>query len=151
VEPDARAYAKLLVNCPDCTCINAAVSSTVGALTMWSCEDSLLTTSSRDNKVKWSGRGCRFDAELLVPTISIFDLVRRVPLIDLVSIDTEGTSHEIFAAMRYFFKPLIWVIEVDTLEQRGEVEGWAPHNGYVVLLRNLENLVLGLRSAYCGG
>jgi FkbM family methyltransferase len=141
VEPDARNFAKLCENVPLGMHLNVAIKPGASAtVPLWQCTDGLYTTLSEINKSKWAKLG--FAEPVLVQALSVQQLLQLIATPSLVSIDTEGTSHEIFKALRGLLQPTAWVVEVDNMSQRVEVDLWAKANRYDVALSTPENLVL---------
>jgi FkbM family methyltransferase len=140
VEPDARSFAKLCENVPLGVHLNVAIASKSVTVPLWQCTDGLYTTLSEINKSKWAKLG--FAEPVLVQALSVQQLLQLIATPSLVSIDTEGTSHEIFLALRGLLQPTAWVVEVDDMSQRVEVDLWAKANRYYIALSTPENLVL---------
>ena len=119
--------------------VHGAVGVTSGISTFWNCPTSFSTTEA-SNRDKFIHEG--FSHMFYVPTISLDKLIfGLMASIDFLSIDTEGTSMDLFKAFLAagFCRPRCICVEHDG--RREEVLGIAEMNGYRSLYINEENLV----------
>jgi len=125
---------------PKVKLVHAALGLTNDLSPFWSNPASFSTTLE-SNRDKFIHEG--FSPKFYVPTITWDKLIFQLPIasIDVLSIDTEGTSMDLFRAFLAggFCRPRCICVEHDG--RRDEVLGLAEMNGYRSLYINEENLV----------
>lgn len=151
VEPSPRAFIVLKDRHgenPNLTLVHAAVGMDYGLAKFW--EESTIggfSTTEETNRAKWQHLAA-FAQPFYVPMVPVSALLRDFPgPIDFLSIDTEGTSVDLF--LTYPFEagnqPKVVCVEHDG--RIGEcvchAEGW----GYREIARNAENLVFAVGAA----
>lgn len=158
VEPSPRAFIALRDrhgSNPKLTLVHAAAGGDYGLVKFW--EESTIggySTTEQANRVKWRHL-VAFAPPFYVPMIPVSSLLHNFPgPIDFLSIDTEGTSVDIFLAFPFGGglverfggnepKPRAICVEHD-----GRIDECLRHAqswGYQEVSRNAENLVFVLR------
>lgn len=139
VEPSPQSFVKLHAlhgNNPKLTLIHAAVGLTYGLTPFWDGPIGYSTTEPA-NLRKWQHLG--FAESFLVPLIALRAIERHLPTIDFLSIDTEGTSVELFLNFEFISHPRLICVEHD-----GEItkcQLYAARMGYTPIAQNAENLI----------
>lgn len=126
----------------------------------WSCDDVVSTTEEEHHK-RWSGAGSgfgpaagkvEFHHDYYASQVTVRELMDTFPqlkVVDVVSIDTEGTSADIFFWFPFdICRPRVICVEHDNQESR--LEEFARHLGYEVVYRNVENLLFVRRDNVAG-
>lgn len=143
VEAGLHAFIKLLENHggnDKITLIHGAVGVNGAALQQfWNCPTTFSTTE-KGNYNKFIHEG--FSPQYWVPTLSLSTIMAVAGSIDVLSIDTEGTSVEIFKAFTSigYAKPRCICVEHDG--RVDEVLGHAAMYGYRQIMGNEENIVM---------
>jgi hypothetical protein len=120
--------------------IHAAIGPSDDWKQFWNCATTF-STSEQGNYNKFIHEG--FGPKYVVPIIGIRTLLNYLdPLapINVVSIDTEGTSVDIFRSMVAVWNPPVICVEHDNRPEAWEIGKQA---GYLVLMQNEENIVFG--------
>ena len=124
--------------------VHAAVGVSHRLAPFW--EAGLLSTSEARNYMNWRGQ-VEFSEPFYVPQATVVELVDEFPaILDggkllVVSIDTEGTSVEIFERWPWDrVKPLVIVLEYD--DRLDRVTALADGLGYTISYTSAENVVL---------
>lgn len=100
-EPDPNAFKKLLANCPDGNCINAAVGLTTGSSVLFSSDSHLTPDDTGLLSTTKESEMSRFPNQNFTPVpcelITFADLLDRteITFVDFISIDAEGMDYEI--------------------------------------------------------
>lgn len=143
VEAGLQAFLKLLENYQNndkVTLVHGAVGLDRGLVPFWNCPTTFSTTESR-NHDKFIHEG--FSKRFYVPALTLEQLWHGVcPFaIDVLSIDTEGTSVDLFKAflMGGFCKPRCICVEHDG--RTDEVLTFAAQYGYRTIMQNEENWI----------
>lgn len=152
IEPDPIAFSKLQslhgYN-KNITLLNCAVNRHRNGYIIeqfWSAsrpEASVYSTTEPQNMVKWEHESTFYPSHYVV-SIGFMDALKLAKSrIDFISIDTEGTSYDIFNGfMEYLYGrggPLCFCVEHD--EKREECRLSARRAGYVQIAENRENLM----------
>jgi FkbM family methyltransferase len=145
VEPSMNAFTALrrrYADNPRIQLVHAAVGCVRGLVKFWESPDAVSTTSEKHREV-WESAAA-FQEPYYVAQVTIPDLLNLPSLrsLDLVSIDTEGTSSEIFA---HWFtlsipKPKVFIVEYDFRDE--ELALLAKGAGFDSAYKSNENLVL---------
>lgn len=143
VEPGLEAFQALLKNHGDkeaITLVHAAVGTERGMSKFWNSPTSYGTTE------EWSRDRCKlmseFSPAFFVPVITFDDLWQWVPgmPVDMLSIDTEGTSVDLLMAFPIeICRPKVVCVEHDSRFE--ECRKWATDNRYFAHMANEENVV----------
>jgi FkbM family methyltransferase len=144
VEPSPWIFSNLLKRHggnPGLALVHAAVGLEYGLTRFWDSarQDGLSTTEERQREQRaWQAD---FGNPFVIPVIPLSAILERFPgPVDVLSIDTEGTSVDLFLAFPLAEKlPLVACVEHD-----GRIEecmDFASNCGYRVATRNAENLV----------
>lgn len=146
VEPSIIAFSHLLRKYggnPQIRLVHAAIGKGWSLSLFWD-QPSVegFATTEPSNRIKWSERGQKFLPDYYIPEIPLsWIFLMFGPSWDVVSIDTEGTSVDIFRTWPLAtFRPLVFIVEHD-----GQIESCLDHaeiHGYELLERNAENLIL---------
>ena len=116
-----------------------------GYLVKLEASDDAFSTDVRENFDKWRATK-HFRGSIQVPVISLDYLLSFFPLFDFISIDTEGTSVDLFAEMiRLYVRPRCVVVEHDL--RFGDLDRAARIGGYRLLHENTTNRVYELVGA----
>ena len=119
-----------------------AVVATTNYLAPMTVSDDALSTIRASNVEKWKSQA-NFLGRVFIPTLTVADLARQFGPFDFVSIDSEGTSADLFLdLMRQRIMPRCVCVEHD--DRVIEVQSIATQNGYKVTWANQENLVMVL-------
>lgn len=143
VEAGLDAFQKLLAKhggSPKVALIHAAIGPVDELKPFWNCATTF-STSEQGNYNKFIHEG--FSQKYFVPVLSVVELLRYLqPMIpfDVVSIDTEGTSTDIFQQLVKRVQPKVVCVEHDNRKETWEIGAQA---GYRVLMQNEENIVFG--------
>lgn len=149
VEPSPRAFLELQKRHgtnPHLTLVHAAVGLGYGMSKFWdgpSAEG--YATTEESNRAKWQHLAV-FENPFYVPLIPVSEILREFPgPIDFLSIDTEGTSTELFLGFPLdSIRPKALCIEHDG--NLSECLTWASYWKYKEVARNAENLVFVLEN-----
>ena len=142
VEAGLHAFIKLLENYSSndkVTLVHGAVGLGSGITEFWNCPTTFSTTLA-SNRDKFIHEG--FSGRFFVPILPLHSLVINLcHSIDVLSIDTEGSSMDLFRAFLTMglCRPRCICVEHDG--RRDEALGIAEMNGYRSLYLNEENLV----------
>lgn len=122
--------------------MSAAVTVEQGSWVRLCISDDAVSSTEPTNIEQWKGRA-NYLGYMTVPGVTIADILNRSGKFSFVSIDTEGTSIDLFKQLiaTEMFPPCI-VVEHDGRE--GEAIDAAQARGYKLLYRSAENLVFGL-------
>lgn len=149
VEPSPRAFVKLQelhgAN-PKLVLIHAAVSLSHDLAPFWDGPSALgYSTTEEGNRIKWDHL-CAFENQFWMPTLPLMDLMPFVmglgylSSFDLLSLDTEGTSVQLFQSFPFsMVKPRVVCVEHDGLIP--DCQAVADRYGYREIARNAENLI----------
>lgn len=141
VEPGLEAFQSLLRNHGGnerVTLIHAAVGTTPGLAKFFN-NPSTYSTTEEANRKKF-GHTEKFSRYFFVPPITFDDLVPWLHGMEMLSIDTEGTSVDLLLAFpTHTYRPKVVCVEHDTRLQ--ECKDWSVRNGYSALMANVENLI----------
>ncbi len=143
IEPGLDAFQELLRNYaewPSIALIHAALVTSRQGLTPFFNNPTFYSTTEPSNMEKWAS-GQQFSRVFFVPTITYDDLAPWMAGVEMVSIDTEGTSVDLLHAFpidRY--RPTVFCVEHDSRMQ--ECKEWARKHGYLVATCNAENVVM---------
>jgi FkbM family methyltransferase len=139
VEPNPSAFLKLLElyeREPKASLVNAAVGLEWGLVPFWQTED-MLSTTDIEHMELWRRGGYPFHEPYFVPVVPMQYILNGLGPFDLISIDTEGTSHALFDwALAH--NPRVLVIEHDKHANWMKTKAY----GYRVVHENTLNLVL---------
>lgn len=144
VEPGLEAFQKLLKNHgdnPNVILIHAAVGADLLHLSKFWDNHETFSTTLESNRDKFIHEG--FSQQYWVPAIWIVAVLMKFPgRMDVVSIDTEGTSVDLFKAFPFHMaRPCIFCVEHDN--RLKECQDFAAHMGYKVIMQNEENFIFG--------
>lgn len=118
----------------------AAVSLEPAYLRMRVSDDGV-SSDDTSHTNKWQAAGSKFHGELLVPTVTLDQIALWFGGFDFISIDTEGTSVDLFLRMLALeWRPGCICVEHDG--RTVEAIGAAMAAGYTVALLNACNLVV---------
>src|ERR1700688_110743 len=141
VEPGIKAFADLLklhgAN-KNLNLVHAAVGTPDGIVPFWDSDDSVGTTDYR-HVIKWQ-KVTKFNGIFYTQQVSLPELLARFPIldqVDVVTIDTEGTSFENF--LHYPFsghRPKVFCIEYD--DHRQKILDFIAHLKYHVVYESAE-------------
>lgn len=141
VEPEPRAVLRLIKEYGSdnrVKIISAAVGYEQGLTQLWATEDATATTSEKHFQ-KWSAE-CKYDAKIVVPTVTLAQITNWYDAFDMVSIDVEGHSANLFVQMfELGWEPKCIVVEHD--DRMTELCMRASQRGYTMLLANGTNAV----------
>lgn len=147
VEPGLEAFQKLLENYrleSRILLLHAALSNHKGIIPFWS-NDSTYSTTTFGNVQKFSEQG--FSRRFFIPTISWNQLLdfTNVAEVDLLSIDTEGTSLELLDSFPFYrVQPKIIVVEHDQMQDL--CDRVASNHFYRLAYANEENCIYTLNT-----
>jgi FkbM family methyltransferase len=116
----------------------AVVTRDIGKLVRLEISDDAFSTTEEENSQIWAEKG-GFFAKIWVPSISVKSLLKNGWEPDFVSIDTEGTSGEVFAELVQLCRPRCICVEHDGNVQVLSVI--AQHRGYQVIPMNVNLIV----------
>jgi FkbM family methyltransferase len=141
IEPSPKAVRGLACVYKDVanvTVISAAVGLAAELIELQISDDAVSTEVPRE-AARWAGS---YIGRLLVPAITIADILLRFGAFDFVNIDTEGTSVDLLRVLLQteMFPRCICVEHNDRI---GEALTLAQNRGYRLLYKSAENLVLG--------
>jgi FkbM family methyltransferase len=144
VEPSPWIFSDLLKRHggnPELALVHAAIGLEYGLTRFWDStkQDGLSTTEERQREQRaWQAE---FGNPFVIPVVPLRALLERFPgPVDVLSIDTEGTSVDMFLAFPLAEKlPRAVCVEHDG--RIGECMDFASSCGYRVATRNAENLV----------
>lgn len=146
VEPSPRAFLKLQElhgDNPKLTLVHAAIGLNPRLEKFWDGPKALgYATTEEGNRAKWEHL-CSFQRPFYVASLDLLDFLRQIdnPPFDFLSIDTEGTSVDLFLAYRFpATYPKVLCVEHDgripeCIERANELR-------YEEVCRNAENMVL---------
>ena len=121
----------------------AAGVSSEGLARLHVSHDAVSTTEELEFK-KWKDQA-EFNGSLIVPIVSVRDIILHFGAFDFISIDTEGTSVDIFKEfLRLKQRPACICVEYN--DRKREAVAHADANGYELALENDTNLVFGRRA-----
>lgn len=149
IEPSPRAFLGLQKrhgSNPNVTLVHAAIGLGHGFSKFW---DGPIAegyaTTEESNRAKWQHLA-KFESPFYIPLIPITDILEAFPgPIDFLSIDTEGTSTDLFLTFPFVdVLPLPKVVCVEHDGRIPECLAQAKEWGYREVARNGENLVLVL-------
>lgn len=149
VEPGLEAFQALLARHggnPNLTLIHAPIQDSAWELIRFWNNTKTFSTTSKKNRDRFIHEG--FSQSFWVPAISIGSLVIGTNFLiatdfDAVSIDTEGTSVDLFKAYPLWAnKPLVFCVEHDG--RVDECKEFAAQWGYRLVMGNEENLIFAL-------
>lgn len=132
IEPDPVSFARLVANYPDHSrvkLLNAAVSTKSGLLAFYQHTDPVRAgwhSSNPDWVATWP-TGTR--RRIVVRSVQFSEL-ELPPVIDLLSIDTEGSDADILESMPESVRPRLIVCEVDKYLVRERVDQEMARRGY---------------------
>jgi FkbM family methyltransferase len=144
VEPSINAFTALrkrYAGNPKITLVHAAVGQYRGLVKFWESPDAVSTTCDKHREI-WESAAA-FQPPYYVAQITVPELIYLTGCNpDLVSIDTEGTSAEIFA---HWFtlaipRPKVFIVEYDFRDE--ELTALANGAGFSSAYKSNENLVL---------
>lgn len=126
-------------NEPRITLVQAAVGVEPGIVPMWITDDAL-STGNAEAYERWR-QNAAFMGKLMVPVVSLAQLSNQFGQFDMISVDAEGSSAELFIEMmRLEWEPRCVVCEHDN--RIVEITQAAVDRGYVVTYASQENLVM---------
>ena len=120
--------------------VHAAVGVYSGLVSWWDTGGDGVSTSDPAHYATWK-EAATFFRPYHIAQVTPMDLRDAFPdlrTVDVVSIDTEGTSGELFKAASGLFSPKVWVVEYDLKDV--ELIEHAKH--YECVHKSSENLVL---------
>lgn len=144
VEAGLDAFKKLLEKHGGSTkvvSIHAAIGPVDELKQFWN-DHSTFSTTEQGNYRKFVHQG-GFSAKYFVPILSVrtlLDYLKPMLPFAVVSIDTEGTSTDIFQELVKVIHPMVICVEHDQRQEAWEIGKAA---GYQVLMQNEENIVFG--------
>lgn len=145
VEPSFYTFPALLKlhgRNPKLKLVQSLVGTNNGIVPFWNSPDAVSTTSDQHFQV-WKEQG-QFDPMCFAVQIRIADLMATFPELrraSVVSIDTEGTSAELFLNFPFSLcLPKIFIVEFD--QKKAECIEMASWFNYKCVYENGENLVL---------
>ena len=144
VEPSPSSFNTLLARYgsnPKLQLVHAAVGADSGLVKWWDSGGDGVSTSSPAHYATWRETATYFPPYYLAQ-ICLFNLWDTFPDVreaDVISIDTEGTSGELFKmALSLGFHPKVWIVEYDLKD----VELIECNRHYECVYKSSENIVL---------
>ena len=145
VEPSPKPFLDLLAlhgKNPALKLVNCLIGIENRMMPLWISEDGL-TTTEKANYELWKEKAS-FNPQSYMPQVTILALIHAFPRlegVDFVTIDTEGTSMELFKSWPFDrVRPEVFCVETDGRAQ--ELEEFAATEGYHSTYSSNENLVL---------
>jgi len=140
IEPSRIPCAKLrqLYNGSGAVIIEAAAGSQNGSTHLWESDDAISTTQ-RSHFDRWKHHA-EYHSYRLVEQVDLSEIIQRHGPFDFVSIDTEGTSVDLFTGIEWSPAPRLICVEDD--QRYKAVLEHGKRFGYRELHRTAENLIL---------
>lgn len=139
IEPNPEAYAALSINRSEDTCLNVAVGSNAGTVTLtW---EGNITEGSAVRNDGRPGRSCQ---AVLMTLAEILQERAAPPEFELLTIDVEGMEHEVLLGMDWkAYYPKLVIMEYNSEGQvNGEAFDFLLQQGYRPILINRWNILL---------
>jgi hypothetical protein len=122
--------------------VHCLIGNKPGLIPFWNSNGDLTSTTEQKHYDKWRAR-CDFNSVCYVPQISTRDLIAQFPYLkgaSFVSIDTEGTSEELFDSFPLdLCHPKVFCVEIDGDRER--LMASAAHKGYRLIPTDGCNMV----------
>jgi len=143
VEPSPSSFNTLLARYgsnPNLQLVHAAIGTDAGLVKWWDAGGDGVSTTSQEHHALWKDTANYFPPYYLaqITLLDLWEMFPEVRKAGVISIDTEGTSGELFKVARGLFSPKVWVVEYDLKD--AELIEYA-HN-YECVHKSSENLVL---------
>lgn len=123
-------------------CIYGALSTTSEDVIFYECMDALSTTDL-NHKAKWEKGGTQFEEAKKVPAYSIQELTEKTSGYDFLTLDTEGTSYELFSWLPDEYLQSLSLICVEHDNKAKDINNRLSILGFKNLLLNGENVIYG--------
>lgn len=128
-------------NNPEIECIYGALSVTADPIEFWQTDDAVSTTLL-SHKLKWEKSGVPF-TKTTVPAFTIDELVQKTAGFDFLTLDTEGTSFELFSFMPDDYLQSLRLICIEHDSRMKEINHRLSGLGFKHLYTSGENLIYG--------
>jgi FkbM family methyltransferase len=145
VEPSLTGFRKLVElhgNNPKVTLVHAVIGTNSGIIPFWDSDDAVSTTELHNFR-KWDG-AANFRPMYWCPQITMESLLDSFPELkkmNVLSIDTEGSSASLFAMFPFrIYNPKVICVEYD--EYKNVVIARGELFGYRMTHENAENVIL---------